>query len=186
MEDGSVWKDIGFISKQFAANSQVSSEKEPRWPSDDKLRNSYWSTKIMLTHLFLIALSHRCESKHATHSAQTTQTTHTQTHTHCSGSTWCTAVPEGIRATHIHSVSTYTISSGSRLWGRLSNKVPNWVHSSRNWLVLGQRLCSDWSVGLKCLVCLSCLRSHPLQQEIYKNTVYNVFSLSQTKTCPLK
>lgn len=88
-------------------------EEDLRWPSDGKLRNSHRSKKITLTHLLLISLSHPCGSKHTLHTHNT---------------------PESIQKTHIHIPPTYAISAGSRLWGRLVDKVPRWVHLSYIWL----------------------------------------------------
>lgn len=113
MEDGLVRKDSCFISKQFTANSQVSWGRPMltiRWQAE---KFPPEQEKITLTHLLLIALSHPCESKHTLHTHNT---------------------PDSIQEMHIHISPTYAISAGSRLWGRLADKVPRWVHLSYIWL----------------------------------------------------
>lgn len=127
----------GKIFSLFQSNSlpiHRSQVKKSHWPSRGKLWNSQRSKKTTLTHSLLIALSHRCESKHAVLVHFGPQYT-----------------PEGIPETHTHCIHPpYTISNSFRLWGRdcLTRCQAEFTH---NWLGVGdwQGICSDWSVLLR-------------------------------------
>lgn len=132
----------GKIFSLFQSNSlpiHRSQVKKSHWPSRGKLWNSQRSKKTTLTHSLLIALSHRCESKHAVLVHFGPQYT-----------------PEGIPETHTHTASTHhtpspivsdcggeTVWQGAKLSSLVSQLTGCWgLARDLQWLVSSLESCT--------------------------------------------
>lgn len=159
-----IWKDTWFISKQFAANSQVSRERATltiRWHAEKFPIGARKSHSHIYCWLPLVI--------HARANAHTTQATHT-------------LAPVDIQETNIY---TYAVSSGSRLWrnwqgAKLSSLVS---HLIGFWRLQG--ICSDWPVDLRCacLLTRTVQRSQSVQYFILSTFLFVLLKPIEDKIC---